>query len=385
MPVQLCGPVAYDVGFPGLKPNMDPKEHFYRHFESQATALQDDIANLGNIAVTGGERKDATDHILSGISRLTNEVSDASEFAPPRDQMMYNEALKALREQLNIQTSRLGPKSRFAFSPTSKEAFLDSVNRKLQSSVSKENEVPLAEDKNDNLSDLPSFPTNNAKNYNAEMAGQSGTGIRKPSFSAARDIDISAHRNMHIILPTTAARATTSGSVTDLQGCVLDMSVPTTGADKPKGTQRCKASPFASLAVKNVSRSLIIAGHVAGPAHITAVKDSVLVVNARQVRMHECDNVRVWLWCGSRPIIEGCKGVRFAELPGNYLTDNQDASNNQWDQVDDFNWLKAEASPNWSKLAEGDDGWIKPQFWETTVRGGPLLSTNDVLREAGLQ
>lgn len=54
-------------------------------------ALQDDIANLGNIAVTGGERKDATDHILAGISRLTNEVSDASEFAPPRDQMIYNE------------------------------------------------------------------------------------------------------------------------------------------------------------------------------------------------------------------------------------------------------------------------------------------------------
>lgn len=54
-------------------------------------ALQDDIANLGNIAVTGGERKDATDHILSGISRLTNDVSDASEFAPPRDQMIYNE------------------------------------------------------------------------------------------------------------------------------------------------------------------------------------------------------------------------------------------------------------------------------------------------------
>lgn len=59
------------------------------------TALQDDIANLGNIAVTGGERKDATDHILTGISRLTNEVSDASEFAPPRDQMIYNEVCGA--------------------------------------------------------------------------------------------------------------------------------------------------------------------------------------------------------------------------------------------------------------------------------------------------
>lgn len=154
------------------------------------------------------------------------------------------------------------------------------------------------------------------------MASQPGLGIRKPSFSTARDIDISAHRNMHIILPATAARATTSGRVTDLQGCVLDMSVPTLAPskDRPKGTLRNRASPFASLAIKNVSRSLIIAGHVAGPAHITGVRDSVLVVNARQVRMHECESVRVWLWCGSRPIIEGCKGMRFAEIPRHYVS-----------------------------------------------------------------
>lgn len=236
----------------------------------------------------------------------------------------HTKALKALREQLNTQTSRLGPKSRFTFSPTSKEAFLDSVNRKLQTSISKENEAPTTRDKNndDDLGELPSFPTTKSKNYNAEMAEMSGPGIRKPSFSAARDIDISAHRNMHIILPNTAARATTSGSVTDLQGCVLDMSVPTLAAtkDKTKGTQKIRTSPFASLAIKNVSRSLIVAGHVAGPAHITGVKNSVLVVNARQVRMHECENVRVWLWCGSRPIIEGCKGVRFAEIPKNYVS-----------------------------------------------------------------
>lgn len=196
------------------------------------------------------------------------------------------------------------------------------MNRKLQTNISNENDTPATEEKSDNLGDLPSFPTNTSKNYNAEMADQAGPGIRKPSFSAARDIDISDHRNMHIILPATAARATTSGSVTDLQGCVLDMSVPTLAAtkDHPKGTQRSLTSPFASLAVKNVSQSLIIAGHVAGPAHITGVKDSVLVVNARQVRMHDCENVRVWLWCGSRPIIEGCKGMHFAEIPMNYVS-----------------------------------------------------------------
>lgn len=109
----MHGPMAFKAGYSGLNPPMDPKEHFYRHFEAEATgmllclidpvyatgwethivlaALQDEIANLGDVAAIGGERQDATDHILAGISRLTNEVSDASEYAPPRDQMLYNQ------------------------------------------------------------------------------------------------------------------------------------------------------------------------------------------------------------------------------------------------------------------------------------------------------
>lgn len=267
----------------------------------------------------------------------------------------------------------------------------------------------------DGLGDLPTFGDSKGKNYNAEIASQTGTGIRKPSFSAARDIDISSHQGMHIILPATASRATTSGSLTDLQGCVVDMSVPTlsiSGKENTKGTRKSKASPFASLVIKNVSRSLIIVGQVSGPAHITGVKDSVLVVNARQVRIHECENVTVWLWCGSHPIIEGCKGMRFAEIPAPYvsitphvvsspsdvlysetltdadarsqLTNSQDSSNNKWNQVDDFNWLKAEASPNWKTISDQDKEWVPAQFWESTVRGGPLLSTNDILRGAGV-
>lgn len=273
-------------------------------------ALQDEIANLGDVAATGGERQDATDRILAGISRLTSEVSDASEYAPPRDQMIYTQALKALREQLNIQTSRLGPKSRFSFSSRSKDAFLAS-SPKRTTRITDENDASAVRDSTDDtLGDLPHFDDVKGKNYNVEMA--SGQGIRKPSFSAARDIDISSHQCMHIILPATASRATSSGKITDLHGCVLDMSVPTLNSGKP--------SPFKSLAIKNISRSLIIVGHVAGPVHITGVRNSVLVINARQVRIHECKNVAVYLWSGSHPIIEDCKEMRFAEIPVCYVS-----------------------------------------------------------------
>jgi hypothetical protein len=115
----------------------------------------------------------------------------------------------------------------------------------------------------------------------------------------------------------------------------------------------------------------------------------VLVLNARQVRMHECVGVTVYLWCGSHPIIEGCSGVRFAPLPDVYQPaggqEGREGPENQWDQVDDFNWLKAEASPNWERLSSGEGGSVIPaDFWTETVRGGPLLSTEDILRKAGI-
>ncbi|KAG8162150.1 hypothetical protein KVR01_007915 [Diaporthe batatas] len=389
----LCGPMAYQGGFPGLKPEMDPKERFYRHFEAQATALQENIANLADISPTAGERKDATDHVLAGISRLTNEVSDASEYAPPRDQMIYGQALKALREQVNIQSRGLGPTTGFQFTQESKDSWVAAGKDKAPADAETDSDATVQAETKDAVGDLPSFSGTGsaagAKDYNAEMASQGGGGVRKPSFSQARDIDISNHRGMHIILPATASRATASGTLTELRGCVLDMSAPF-ASKKKKGVHHGGggggAAPFNTLAVRNISGSLVIAGQVAGPAHITGVRDSVLVVNARQARMHECRNVTVYLWCGSHPIIEDCEDVRVAPLPEVFLGRGQDngAGSNQWDRVDDFGWLKTEPSPNWRRLA-GDDHAVPEDFWTTTVKGGPALSTQDILRRAGIR
>lgn len=252
--------------------------------------------------------------------------------------LIKTQALKALREQLTTQTSRLDPPSRFSFSPTSREVFLSSLSTAFRNSkypdaasnTSRSNSAPTAStsssENRDNLGALPTFPNAPSRNYNAEMASRSGLGIHRPSFSAARDIDIQGHTNMHILLPATAARATTAGRVAELRSCILDMSVPTTPFKKQGDGNTSEPDkgriphPFASLTINDVTGSIVIAGHVNGPAHITGVRDSVLVINARQVRMHECVNVRVFLWCGSRPIIEGCTGVKFAQLPTRYVS-----------------------------------------------------------------
>lgn len=35
----MRGPMAHAGGLPGLNQPMDPKEHFYRHFEAEATGM----------------------------------------------------------------------------------------------------------------------------------------------------------------------------------------------------------------------------------------------------------------------------------------------------------------------------------------------------------
>lgn len=111
------------------------------------------------------------------------------------------------------------------------------------------------------------------------------------------------------MLPASASSATVPASITSLRHCVVDMSIPTTDG-----------KPFASLTIKGVNESLIICGQVDGPAHITGVEHSVVVVSCRQFRMHNCADVDVYLSCTSNPIIEDCTRIRFGRIPKTYVS-----------------------------------------------------------------
>lgn len=79
--------------------------------------------------------------------------------------------------------------------------------------------------------------------------------------------------------------------------------------------------------------------------------------------MHQCENVSIYLRCSSDPIIEHCKRMRFAPLPQCFSQSGQDEVEgvNRWNHVQDFQWIKAEHSPNWSEMSPeertGDEAW----------------------------
>lgn len=341
---------------------------FYRQVEQRVVELQEQISQLGSIAAVDGERLDATKAIQTDIANLTRQVADASDKLPPYDQRYYAEAIKRLKDMMNEELGRLHPKPRFKFKPRTPSASTANPKNDPRLMRGTAPSGPDAAVTDGNVVGVPAM-VSRGKDYNEEMArlGASG-GIRKPSFSTTRTIDIRNHESLHVVLPMTAAKATSSGSLQNMRDCVVDMSGPAAGA-----------ASFASLAIREVERCLVVAGNVNGPAHITGVKDSVLVVSARQVRMHECHNVRVYLFCSSRPIIEDCAGMMFAPVPACLLSQDQDATKNQWDQVDDFKWLKADHSPNWAVLPEEDR--LPEDVWIRTVKGRPGLLPKDILKE----
>lgn len=324
---------------------------------------------------------------MAEIARLSNEVKDASSSIPAYDKRTYSDAIKALSKKLQDARAKVAPRQKFAF----KSAF---TTRKNESAISLNDAAVLADQKrrdapgytsdvsgnssfiNTPYDDSPSSEQANTvsslpQNEDFQSTSMAQAARLRMSFSQSTSVSINNHANQHIILPASAAHATSSGTLSNLQRCVVDMSSPT-----------ATGQPFATLTLKNIDQSLIICGHVSGAAHLTNITNSVIIVASRQFRMHESKACDIYLHASGRPIIEDCSGVQFAPLPEEFLKDADRTVPNQWHEVDDFKWLRAEPSPNWGIL--DDSKRVKEEVWRDVVPGGPGLSTEDVLRASGV-
>ncbi|XP_007934432.1 tubulin-specific chaperone C [Orycteropus afer afer] len=104
----------------------------------------------------------------------------------------------------------------------------------------------------------------------------------------------------------------------------------------------------------------VLCGPVSASVFLEDCSDCVLVVACQQLRVHTTKDTRIFLQVTSRAIIEDCNGIQFAPYtwtyPGidkDFEGSGLDRSKNNWNDVDDFNWLARDmASPNWSILPE---------------------------------
>ncbi|CAN1223201.1 Tubulin-folding cofactor C [Linum perenne] len=103
----------------------------------------------------------------------------------------------------------------------------------------------------------------------------------------------------------------------------------------------------------------VYTGPVIGSVLIEEVEDCVFVLASHQIRIHNARGCDFYLRVRSRPIIEDCSRVRFAPYCLRYDGIEEELKeagleeeSGKWANVDDFKWLKALQSPNWSVMEE---------------------------------
>jgi len=97
----------------------------------------------------------------------------------------------------------------------------------------------------------------------------------------------------------------------------------------------------------------IYVGAVSGATHITDCTDCVINVACHQLRIHQTYRCQFYVFVATQPIIENVSELGFAPYRFNYpnISSHFEKCNfkgvNQFDQVQDFKWLRKDHSPNW--------------------------------------
>ncbi|XP_043476388.1 tubulin-specific chaperone C [Leptopilina heterotoma] len=134
--------------------------------------------------------------------------------------------------------------------------------------------------------------------------------------------------------------------------------------DLTRCTVRIYGAP-STLHMVNLRQCTILVGPVSSSVFAQDCKDCNFAFACQQLRLHSSTDCSVYLHVTSRAIIEDCSQIRVA--PYNWSYEDQmshfnlaglDPKINNWNCVDDFNWLSSEKnSPNWSILEP--ESWVK--------------------------
>lgn len=117
-----------------------------------------------------------------------------------------------------------------------------------------------------------------------------------------------------------------------------------------------------AIHINKLKNCRVFCGPVPGSIFIRECTNCTFVLACQQLRIHSTVNSHFYIHVTSKAIVEDCSSVKFApynwkydDLEEHYALTGLNRYRNNWDKVDDFNWLAADAhSPNWSILEESE-------------------------------
>ncbi|KAG6449387.1 hypothetical protein O3G_MSEX006020 [Manduca sexta] len=113
-----------------------------------------------------------------------------------------------------------------------------------------------------------------------------------------------------------------------------------------------------TLHLTNLESCVVLTGPVTSSVFIEKCNNCRIITACQQLRMHTSNKCDIYLHVTSKGIVEDCSEIRTApynlqyeDLEKHFNMSSLDKSCNNWDRLDDFNWLAPDIpSPNWSVL-----------------------------------
>ncbi|CAL0316202.1 unnamed protein product [Lupinus luteus] len=285
-------------------PSFESVSSFLSRFNLLKTTIESNLAQSQSLS---SQLKPHFDNIAASISDLEKLVAENSYFLPSYDVRSSLKTVSDLKQKLDNLNSQLIPKKKFAFK--NKGAKKDSVF-------------------------IPQQKPSTVANVVSE----------KTSSIAVRDSPGFRNETGQVLIQDCKGLEVGEFTVSDLDSCEVRII----------GTVR-------ALFVHRLKNCKVYVGPVMGSILIEEVEGCVFVMASHQIRIHNAKKTDFYLRVRSRPIIEDSDGVRFAPYCFTYQGIEDDLrgaalyqETGNWANVDDFKWLRAVQSPNWSVLPENE-------------------------------
>ncbi|XP_014507515.1 tubulin-folding cofactor C [Vigna radiata var. radiata] len=276
------------------------------HFSQLKTSIEFQLQQSQSLSSDPPNLKLHFQNISESISDLEKLVAQNSYLLPSYDVRTSLKTVSDLRQSLQNLTNQLIPKTRFSFKnkPTKKDP--------------KDTAIP--QPKQPPQSSIP----------DTRLAARESPGFR----NKVGEVLVAEFRGSEV----------GEFAVSDLDSCEVRII----------GSVR-------ALFVHRLKNCRVYVGPVTGSVLIEEAEGCVFVMASHQIRIHSARKSDFYLRVRSKPIIEDSNGVRFAPYCLSYPGIEEDlrgagldTETGNWENVDDFRWLRAVQSPNWSVLPESE-------------------------------
>ncbi|XP_041354623.1 tubulin-specific chaperone C-like [Gigantopelta aegis] len=283
-------------------PEQESTKYFINNFSQERSFIENELSESDKLP-----KKDLTDHFDSISVRLTklqSFVTESSLFLTSHDLKVAQDDLQQLQSRIQAKRDELLPKKRFAFRQR------------------KEKKPKPVIDDSDEVVNLP-------ENQNDLMV----------ELAECKFVD----RANKILAKNAAEVNLKDVALANLTSC----------------TVKLFGAPSA-LHVNKLNNCYVFTGPVSGSVFIRDCINCIFVSPCQQLRIHSTTLTTFYIHVTSKAVIEDSNTLFFApynwDYPGleeHYRLSGLDKTRNNWSDVDDFNWLAADAhSPNWSILPE---------------------------------